>query len=78
MKKNPIQITIQINDAIIVSNNVKKKQNLNLHSGKGLQNLKEQYALLSKQKILITETSKQFTVILPIISNEFTYENSHY
>lgn len=77
-EKNPIQITIQINDAIIVSNNVKKKQNLNLHSGKGLQNLKEQYALLSKQKILITETSKQFTVILPIISNEFTYENSHY
>ncbi|WP_130734360.1 sensor histidine kinase [Flavobacterium sp. J27] len=77
-EKKPIIITIQINESVIVTNNLNKKKNKTLHSGRGLQNLNEQYAILCNKRIEITETETNFIVILPLISNHSTNENSHY
>ncbi|VXB51296.1 conserved membrane hypothetical protein [Flavobacterium sp. 9AF] len=75
-EKNPIKIVIKIDKEITVSNNLNIKQ-VPLSSGKGLENLKEQYLLLSKNKIQIIKTQDNFTVILPLISNK-TNENNYY
>ncbi|NHN26222.1 histidine kinase [Flavobacterium jejuense] len=67
-ENNPVTIKIKIEDNIVVSNTLIKKQNLKLISGKGLQNLKEQYYLLSNQKIDIKQQEALFIVTLPLIS----------
>jgi len=65
-EQNPIYIEITINEKITVSNNVVPKH-ITHTSGKGLNNLKEQYALLSNEQIKIETSDKKFTVITPII-----------
>lgn len=66
-EKNPVVITINCAENIIVSNNIIKKQHQNLTSGRGLQNLKEQYLLVANQEITISVHNTQFTVTLPLI-----------
>lgn len=76
-ENNPVTIKIKIEENIVVSNTLIKKQNLKLISGKGLQNLKEQYYLLSHQKIDIIQQETLFIVTLPLIpfqkNDESTY-----
>ncbi len=66
-ENNPIEIIIKIGENIIVSNNIIKKQNQKLTSGRSLQNLKEQYLLLSNKEIEINHKKEAFTVTLPLI-----------
>lgn len=76
-ENNPVTVKIKIEENIVVSNTLIKKQNLKLISGKGLQNLKEQYYLLSKQQIEIKQQEGLFIVTIPLIpfqkNDESTY-----
>jgi len=67
IEKNPVHIEIYIGKKIIVSNNIIPKQHIKHSSGKALNNLKEQYALLSNDRIEIERSDENFTVTIPII-----------
>jgi len=66
----PVHIVIYIDEKIIVSNNIIPKQYTKHTSGRALNNLKEQYALLSNDQIEIEKSDKNFTVIIPIIPTQ--------
>ncbi len=66
-ENNPVFITVEISDKLIVSNNVLPKRNSKITSGRALKNLKEQYNLLSNHTIEIYNSTQKFSVILPII-----------
>ncbi|MDR6371031.1 sensor histidine kinase YesM [Chryseobacterium bernardetii] len=63
----PVLITIKIDKAITVSNNVIPKRNRKKTSGRALNNLKEQYNLLTDQQVEIIKTETEFSVIIPVI-----------
>lgn len=65
--KNPIYLKINIDKNIKVTNNYIAKRNAKSTSGRGLNNLKEQYKLLSKNPIEIQKYDSTFSVIIPII-----------
>lgn len=69
--QKPVTISIKIMDKIEVSNNRVPFAKPKHQSGKGLQNLREQYELLADQSIKIIQTDDRFTVLLPLIP---TYE----
>jgi sensor histidine kinase YesM len=65
---NPVVITINSNDDTIkVSNNYNPKKNSKTTAGRALQNINEQYMLLSERPIKITKLDHEFSVIIPII-----------
>lgn len=64
---NPIRIVIIIESDIVVKNNINLKPKNSLTSGKGLNNLKIQYNLLSNQTIEINQNEEEFSVKIPII-----------
>ncbi len=65
---NPIIIQINIDQEIIITNNrVARRLQLN-ESGKALNNLKEQYLLLTNTEIKIIATDTAFSVIIPKIA----------
>ena len=66
----PVYIKIDAKDSICVSNNFIPKTNLKPTSGRALQNIKEQYKLLTHKPIEIIKTDNQFSVIIPIIPQE--------
>lgn len=63
----PIVITITIDQQIKVTNNIRLKRNAKATSGRALENLKEQYSLLTNESITIETTPTHFTVTLPLI-----------
>ncbi|WP_433629136.1 sensor histidine kinase [Chryseobacterium cucumeris] len=63
----PVQITLKTDKTITVSSNVIPKRNHKKTSGRGLNNLKEQYQLLTDQQVNILKTETQFSVTIPII-----------
>lgn len=63
----PVLITIKIDKAITVLNNVIPKRNRKKTSGRALNNLKEQYNLLTDQQVEIIKTETEFSVIIPVI-----------
>ncbi|MDN3693778.1 sensor histidine kinase [Chryseobacterium tructae] len=64
---NPVLITICIGEKIAVTNNRISKRNFKRTSGRALNNLKEQYSVLTDQQLEILETETKFTAIIPII-----------
>lgn len=66
--KNPVHITISINQNIQVTNNKIKKQHIKKTSGRALKNLSTQFTLLGSNDIKIEENDMQFKVILPFIN----------
>lgn len=66
-REQPVVIHIKFTDKIEVSNNRVPFLKPKHQGGKGLQNLREQYKLLTDQPIEITHTEDRFTVILPLI-----------
>jgi sensor histidine kinase YesM len=67
--EEPIVISINFLQKIVVSNNINKKNTSLPTSGKALNNLKEQYKLLSDQSIEIKESNNLFIVEIPIIKS---------
>jgi sensor histidine kinase YesM len=66
---NPIRIKINRDTKLTVSNTIVPKRNSKTLSGRALQNLKEQYFLLTKDQIEIEKTATTFSVSIPLISN---------
>ncbi|WP_426483175.1 sensor histidine kinase [Chryseobacterium sp. R2ACT005] len=64
---NPVVVTINLDQTITVSNNVIPKRNSKKTSGRALNNLKEQYTLLTDRQVEILKTETGFSVTLPII-----------
>lgn len=65
--KNPVFIKIDTGKSINVTNNYIAKRNAKSTSGRALNNLKEQYKLLTRNPIEIQKTDSTFSVIIPII-----------
>ncbi|MFD2907546.1 sensor histidine kinase [Flavobacterium ardleyense] len=65
--KNPVFIKIRIDKNLIITNNCIPKRNAKLTSGRALNNLKEQYKLLTKNPIKIQKSDSTFSVNIPII-----------
>lgn len=65
--KNPIYIKISMEENLVVSNNTILKINNKTTSGRALNNLKEQYKLLSKKSIEIYQSDTIFSVTIPLI-----------
>lgn len=65
--KNPIFIEIDIDKSIKVTNNFIAKRNAKSTSGRALNNLKEQYKLLTRNPIEIQKSDSTFSVIIPMI-----------
>lgn len=65
--KNPVYIHIEIDKSIKVTNSYLPKRNAKATSGRALNNLKEQYKLLSKRPIEIQKSDSTFSVTIPVI-----------
>lgn len=62
-----VGIVLDLDEKIKVSNNIIPKRSYKKTSGRALNNLKEQYALLTSQQLEILKTETEFSVIIPII-----------
>lgn len=65
--KLPVRIFIKIDNEIVISNNIVAKTSVKSFGGRGLQNLKEQYAMLSSATVEINKKDEMFIVRLPLI-----------
>ena len=87
-EKKPLRIRIfEQNNCLVVQNDLQKKEVLKDRQGVGLQNIISRYAILSDRKVRITQSEKEFTVELPLLTKqvgimEATYtttsENTYY
>ena len=67
----PLQVDIFIRDEfIIISNNINPKLSQAEGAGMGLQNIVNRYNLLSKRKVSIHNSSKEFVVSLPTLKKQ--------
>jgi sensor histidine kinase YesM len=66
-KQNPVLIKIEVNGTICISNNFIPKCYPKPTSGRALQNINEQYKLLTQKPIEIKKTDIEFVVIIPLI-----------
>ncbi len=65
--EKPTIINITITDKIEVSNNINRKAIIKATSGRALNNLKEQYKLLTEHPIEIIQSKETFTLVIPIV-----------
>lgn len=63
----PVRILVQLNSKLTVANNTLKRTRHKATGGRALQNLQEQFALLSKEKVEISHTGNKFEISLPLI-----------
>lgn len=68
--EHPVLIKIEVADVICVSNDCIPKSNAKPTSGRALQNIKEQYKLLTHKPIEIHKSDNEFSIIMPIIQSE--------
>ncbi|WP_192347933.1 sensor histidine kinase [Algoriphagus sp. Y33] len=66
----PITISIDVQDKLRVTNKRKPYKFKKQSGGRGLENLRKQYGLLSEAPIQIIETNEIFTVELPLIDRK--------
>ena len=71
-KQLNIKIYIE-NNYLIIENNLQKKEVLQTRKGVGLQNIIDRYALISKKKIIVSETENSFIVKLPILTKQIVF-----
>lgn len=64
---NPVLIAIHIGENITVTNNIIPKRSIKKTSGRALNNLKEQYSVLTHQQLEIVKKETEFSAIIPII-----------
>lgn len=66
--EQPVVIHVKIDRNVLVSNNLQPKPYPAFTSGKALNNLKDQYHLLSRQQIVIHRDASVFAVEIPLIN----------
>lgn len=65
--ENPVCIEVDINENLMITNNIILKRNNKSTSGRALNNLSEQYRLLSEKPVEICENDHLFKVTIPLI-----------
>jgi len=74
-RETPLTIIISTEgERLLVLNNINKKRTTEASAGFGLENIRNMYALLTKEKIEITHTSEKFIVSIPLLTprNEYS------
>ena len=67
-EKEPLLVKLQVeNETLIISNNLKKRQERFESTGVGLQNIMNRYTLLTEKSVWVGENDKEFTVKIPLI-----------
>ncbi|WP_313805172.1 histidine kinase [Flavobacterium sp.] len=70
-EKKPLKIRIfEQGNSLLVQNDLQKKEVLKDRQGVGLQNIVSRYAILTDRKVKITQTEKEFTVELPLLTKQ--------
>lgn len=68
--EKPLQITIEKKERrLLIKNNLRPKNRSGKNSKIGLKNIKERYALITKEQVEITVTNQQYQISLPILKN---------
>ncbi|WP_333663354.1 sensor histidine kinase [Chishuiella changwenlii] len=71
--QNPVYISVEITDnGIEIKNNKILKQYTKTSSGKGINNLVEQYKILTENSITVENSDELFTIKIPLILKEHT------
>ncbi|MCX6318509.1 MAG: histidine kinase [Bacteroidetes bacterium] len=66
----PLKVEVTAsNGRLEVKNNLQKKNQINISTGIGLENIRNRCRLLSQDKVLVTENENSFTVSIPLIEN---------
>ena len=65
--QNPVHIKIVVSDSVCISNTFIPKWYSKPTSGRALQNINEQYKLLTQKPIEIRKTDTEFAVIIPLM-----------
>jgi two-component system, LytTR family, sensor kinase len=66
--EKPLLIEVFIeNNNLIVRNNLQRKNQVQIGTGTGLENIKDRYALVSDKKMEVIVTPQYFTVVLPLL-----------
>ncbi len=75
--ERPLKLTVAENgDMLTVTNNVQEKQVVHKSSGVGLQNIQQRYALLTARKVDIRQNAGNFTVQLPMLSQNIPLQET--
>ena len=62
-----IEVGVENGDKLIVKNNLQRKNQVQIGTGTGLQNIRNRYELVSDKKLDVIVTPQYFTVILPLL-----------
>ena len=62
-----IEIFVENDDKLVVRNNLQRKNQVQIGTGTGLENINNRYALLSDRKMEVMVTPQYFTVVLPLL-----------
>lgn len=66
----PLKVSVSaVNGRLIVSNNLQKKNQVNISTGIGLDNIRNRCRLLGDGKVEVTESGSNFTVSIPLTDN---------
>ena len=69
----PLHIKISIeNGALVVSNNLQKKDVLSSRKGVGLENIVNRYGILTNRKVIVEENENEFKISLPILTKQIS------
>ena len=69
----PLHIKISIeNGALVVSNNLQKKDVLSGRKGVGLENIVNRYGILTNRKVLVEENENEFKISIPILTKQIS------
>ncbi|WP_353168963.1 2TM domain-containing protein [Flavobacterium sp.] len=72
-ENKPLHIKISIeNDALVVSNNLQKKEVLSGRKGVGLENIVNRYRILTNRKVLVEVNENEFKISLPILTKQIS------
>ncbi len=70
---HPLHVKIGIvNNLLVVTNNLQKKETVLDRKGVGLENIINRYGILTNRKVLVEENEKEFKISLPILTKQIS------
>lgn len=69
-KKKPLKIDISVNenDYLVITNNLQKKSSVEMSSNIGIKSINKRYEYITDDKVIINKTEGDFTVKLPLVN----------
>ncbi|WP_297702756.1 2TM domain-containing protein [uncultured Eudoraea sp.] len=73
----PLHIKVfEDGESLVIQNNLQEKQVVKKSSGVGLRNIQQRYSILSDKEVEIIKTSKDFTILLPMLTKMVSMRES--